>query len=153
VSAPGHPRPLLVRLICLAAAVCGIATMALALATDSRYDKAPLSLVVAMALVVTATRLVPLHLTHQADSEGLHLDEVFFVPMVVMLAPSQVLGAVLVALLVGSAVTRRGLLKLAFNVGTVTTTAGAGVLLAHLLGDGDGGWLDYTAAFAGGLLY
>ena len=149
---PGHPRPRLVRLICLTAAVAGIGTLAAAVVTHDRYEQAPAWLVLAMLLVVTATRLVPLHLTHQANSEGLHLDEVLFVPMVVMVSPSQMLGALLVALLIGSAVTRRGLLKLVFNVGTVTTTAGAGLLLAHLLGDGRGDWRDYAAAFAGGLL-
>jgi diguanylate cyclase (GGDEF)-like protein/PAS domain S-box-containing protein len=152
VTDAGPPNPLRVRLICLAAAVSGVATLALAVATRHQVVAAPATLVLGFAFVVTVTRLVPLHLTHQGNSEALHLDEVFFVPMVVMLAPLQMLAALLVALLVGSAVTRRGGLKLLFNVGSTTSTAGVGILVAHGIGDGAEGWLDYSGALLGGLV-
>ncbi len=142
-----------VRLISLGAATAGVATVAVAVATRHRYPVAPVWLVAALAVAVTATRLVPLHLTHQGQSEALHLDEVFFVPMVMLLAPAQMLAALGVALLVGSAVTRRGGVKLLFNVGTVTTAAGLGLLTAHLLGAGpSAGLRGYVAAFVGGLV-
>jgi diguanylate cyclase (GGDEF)-like protein/PAS domain S-box-containing protein len=152
VSQATRSTPPAVTRICLTAAACGAATLGVAAATSGRFAPSSAWLVLALLVAVTATRLVPLHLTHQGNSEALHLDEVFFVPMVVMLAPLQMLGALVVALLVGSAVTRRGGLKLVFNVGSVTTTAGAGILVAHLLGDGTAGWRDYSGAVLGGLV-
>jgi diguanylate cyclase (GGDEF)-like protein/PAS domain S-box-containing protein len=146
-------RTLLVRLICLAAAAAGTGTLVAAGVTAESFTSAPTWLLLALLLPVTATRLVPVHLTHRGNSEALHLDEVFFVPMVVMLAPVQVIGAIACALLVGSAFSRRGALKLLFNVGSGTAAAGAGVLAAHLLAGGaQDGWQLYAGAAAGGLV-
>jgi diguanylate cyclase (GGDEF)-like protein/PAS domain S-box-containing protein len=140
-----------VRAICLTAAAAGVGTLAAAAVTADRFTAAPAWLVIPLLLSVTATRLVPVHLTHRGHSEALHLDEVFFVPMVVMLAPWQVVAALATALLVGSAVSRRGTLKLLFNVGSGTASAGLGVLVAHLLA-GPADWQLYAGAAAGGLL-
>jgi diguanylate cyclase (GGDEF)-like protein/PAS domain S-box-containing protein len=142
-----------VRLVCLVAVAAGALALTASIALHERHDPAPSWLVLAFLVALTAVRLVPVHLTHAGVSEALHLDEAFFVPMVLLLAPWQVLSALAVALLVGSAATRRGGVKLLFNVGTVTASAGAGVGTAHLLGAG--GALtahDYAAAVAGGLV-
>jgi diguanylate cyclase (GGDEF)-like protein/PAS domain S-box-containing protein len=146
-------RTLVVRLICLAAAAAGTGTLVVAGATAGRFSSAPAWLMLALLLPVTATRLVPVHLTHRGQSEALHLDEVFFVPMVVMLSPAQMVWVLTCALLVGSAFSRRGTLKLLFNVGSGTAAAGAGVLVAHLLAAGSrDGWQLYAGAAVGGLL-
>jgi diguanylate cyclase (GGDEF)-like protein/PAS domain S-box-containing protein len=131
----------------------GAVALGTAVAVQGRSDPGPAWLVLACLVALTAVRLVPVHLTHAGSSEALHLDEAFFVPMVLLLAPWQVLGALAVALLVGSAATRRGGIKLLFNVGTVTATAGAGIGTAHLLGlGGPVTAADYAAAFVGGLV-
>jgi diguanylate cyclase (GGDEF)-like protein/PAS domain S-box-containing protein len=143
---------LIVRAICLTAAAAGAGTLAAAAVTADGFGSAPTWLVLALLLSVTATRLAPVHLTHRGNSEALHLDEVFFVPMVVMLAPLQMLVALAGALLVGSAVSRRGTLKLLFNVGSGTASAGLGVLVAHLLAGGSTSWPLYAGAAVGGLL-
>jgi diguanylate cyclase (GGDEF)-like protein/PAS domain S-box-containing protein len=131
----------------------GAVALATAVAVQGRSEPGPSWLALAFLVALTAVRLVPVHLTHAGSSEALHLDEAFFIPMVLTLAPWQVLGALAVALLVGSAATRRGGIKLLFNVGTLTATAGAGVGTAYLLGVGGPVTLaDYAAAFAGGLV-
>jgi diguanylate cyclase (GGDEF)-like protein/PAS domain S-box-containing protein len=142
---------MVVRLLCLGAVVAGVVALAVAGSTRSRFPGGPVWLVLAFLIALTAVRLVPLHLTHAGNSEALHLDEAFFIPMVLLLSPLQMLGAVVVALLIGSAATRRGGIKLLFNVGTVTATTGAGIATAHLLGAA-GRWQGYAAAFAGGLV-
>jgi diguanylate cyclase (GGDEF)-like protein/PAS domain S-box-containing protein len=148
-----HRRDLHVRLVCLAAVAAGAIAVALTAATTTAAPAAPVWLVLAFVVALTAVRLVPIHLTHAGNSEALHLDEVFFIPMVILLAPLQMLEAVAIALLIGSAATRRGGIKLFFNVGTVTASTGAGIGTAHLLGvGGPGTWGDYAAAFVGGLV-
>jgi diguanylate cyclase (GGDEF)-like protein/PAS domain S-box-containing protein len=120
---------------------------------------APLWLVLSLAAAQTVIRLVPLHLTHAGNSEALHLDEALFVPMVLLLAPVQVVGVILVALLIGSAATRRGWWKLLFNVGMMAATTSAAVAAAHLLGVGSGvgrgvgSAHSFGAAVAGGVVY
>jgi diguanylate cyclase (GGDEF)-like protein/PAS domain S-box-containing protein len=142
------------RLISLAAAAAGLVAVATAVVTAHHYPAASGWLVAALAVAVTVTRLVPLHLTHQGQSEALHLDEVFFVPMVVLLAPVQMLLVLVTALLVGSAISRRGGVKLLFNVGMTTATTGAGIATAHVLGAEQGGsWHSYLAAFTGGVVF
>ncbi|MCW2600855.1 MAG: hypothetical protein JWM02_2684 [Frankiales bacterium] len=144
-------RDLFVWLLCLAAVVAGIVAVAVTVATRARFPEAPVWLVLAFLVAVSAVRLFPLHLTHAGNSEALHLDEVFFIPMVLLLSPLQMLGAMVVALLIGSAASRRGGIKLLFNVGTVTATTAAGMAATHLLGGGDT-WRGYVAAFVGGLV-
>ena len=153
MTRPAVDRVLGVRLVCLVAVLAGICALSTSIATNSRFASAPVWLVLAFVAALTAVRLVPLHLTHAGNSEALHLDEVFFIPMVVLLAPAQMLTAMMVALLIGSAATRRGGIKLLFNVGTVTATTGAGIAMAHLLGASSAVTMkSIVAAFIGGLV-
>ena len=152
-AATASRRDRQVRLVCLAAVAAGLVAITAAVVTRDRYSPGPGWLVLALLVALTAVRLVPVHLTHSGSSEALHLDEAFFIPMVLLLAPWQVLSALLVALLVGSAATRRGGIKLLFNVGTVTASTGLGIAAAHALGVGGAVTAtDYAAAFAGGLV-
>jgi diguanylate cyclase (GGDEF)-like protein/PAS domain S-box-containing protein len=152
-AAGSRRRVLQVRLVCGAAVIAGLTAVAVTAATTRDATSAPLWLVLAFIVSLTAVRLVPIHLTHAGNSEALHLDEAFFLPMVILLAPLQMLAAMAVALLIGSAATRRGGIKLFFNAGTVTASTGLGIATAHLLGvGGPGTWRDYAAAFAGGLV-
>lgn len=153
MTATASRRELHIRLVCFAAVAAGVGVLATAVALHGHYHVAPAWLVVAFVVGLTALRLVPLHLTHAGNSEALHLDEVFFIPMALMLGPAQMIGAMAIAVLIGSAATRRGGIKLLFNVGSVTAATGAGIAAAHLLGAGAViTWSTYLAAYVGGLV-
>jgi diguanylate cyclase (GGDEF)-like protein/PAS domain S-box-containing protein len=142
-----------IRAICLGAVGAGAAAVVAAVLTRHDAPAASTWLVLALLLVLSVVRLVPIHLTHAGNSEALHLDEAFFVPMVLLLAPWQMLLVISGALLIGSAATRRGGIKLAFNVGQTTATAGLGILVARLLGAGGPvTWHDYAASVIGGFV-
>ncbi|MDX6197577.1 MAG: hypothetical protein QOJ79_728 [Actinomycetota bacterium] len=109
---------------------------------------------IACTIALAATHVVPLHLPHAGDSEALHVDEVLFVPMVVLLAPLQTMASFAIALLVATAFSRRGLQKALFNVGMLLFSTGVGVFVARLLGaGGEITARDSLAAFAGGLTH
>jgi diguanylate cyclase (GGDEF)-like protein/PAS domain S-box-containing protein len=143
-----------IRLTCLGAVGAGAASVVAVVLTQGRSEPASPWLVLSFFVALTAVRLVPLHLTHRGNSEALHLDEVFFIPMVLLLAPWQMLTAIGAALLIGSAATRRGGLKLLFNVGTVTAATAVGIVIARSLDVGRGSISvgDYAAGFLGGLV-
>jgi diguanylate cyclase (GGDEF)-like protein/PAS domain S-box-containing protein len=101
-------------------------------------------------IVLTAIELRPIHLTHEGESEALHLEEAFFIPMVVLLPPWQVLAVLAIAIgAAGAASARRSALKSAFNLGMMMGSAGAGLAVAAL--PVPGGAL--VAAFLGGLTF
>ncbi|MCU1673787.1 MAG: diguanylate cyclase domain [Frankiales bacterium] len=141
-----------VRRICGGAATAG--ALALACSGLISDDVAELWVVAAFTAALLLTQLLPLHLVHGGQSEALHLDEVFFVPMVLLLAPVQTVGAFTGALAVAAVVSKRGLVKGLFNVGSMTCTIGLGVGTAHLLGvSGEVTGRDLAAAAAGGLVH
>ncbi|GAC1441749.1 MAG: hypothetical protein NVSMB55_10360 [Mycobacteriales bacterium] len=143
-----------VRLVCLGAAVAGALALATALATAGSFTMASPWVVLACTFALAATHVVPLHLPHSGQSEALHVDEVLFVPMVLLLAPVQTMVAFSAALLVACLVSRRGLLKALFNVGMLLFSTGTGVAVSRLLGAGQGPTARASAAaFAGGLAH
>jgi diguanylate cyclase (GGDEF)-like protein/PAS domain S-box-containing protein len=108
----------------------------------------------ACTIALAATHVVPLHLPHAGNSEALHVDEVLFVPMVLLLAPVQTMASFAIALLIATAYSRRGLQKGLFNVGMLLFSTGVGVAVAHLLGaGGEITGRDCFAAVAGGLVH
>ena len=141
-----------VRRICAGAGLAGVA--ALALASQLPDALARPEVVAAFAVAILTTQLLPLHLVHGNQSEALHLDEVFFVPMVLILAPVQTVAAFALALAAAAVVSRRGLLKGVFNVGSMTASIACGVGTAQLLGlSGAVTGRDVAAAVAGGLVH
>jgi diguanylate cyclase (GGDEF)-like protein/PAS domain S-box-containing protein len=141
-----------VRLICIGSALPGAAALALSAQAGGAFAQPWLlaGLMVALAVV----QLLPLHLIHAGDSEALHLDEVLFVPMVILLAPLDVVLAFTSTLALAILVNRRGWQKLLFNVGMTATSAGLGILTATAVGLGSSSSVQQLgAAFAGGLVH
>ena len=97
----------------------------------------------------------PLMIFIDDQSDGVNLDEGFFVALVLLMpATSTVLVFALVSI-VAQAIKRRPLVKSIFNVGQVVTAVGAGALVFELLG-GPGTAISSAkigAAFAGAAPY
>ncbi|MBK5305844.1 MAG: EAL domain-containing protein [Frankiaceae bacterium] len=136
---------------CLLTGAVGVATLVAALAADPALPSgAQLWLFLGFAVALTAAELYPFHLTHEAQSEALRLEEAFFVPMAVLLPPAQTLVVIAIAMAVASATSaRRSWLKGSFNVGMMTTSAAVGLAVSRL--PWPGGAL--TGAAVGGLLF
>ena len=129
----------------------GCLLLAVLLGGGPRY---PLVLSLAFVVVFVGAELAPLHLTHEGSSESLRLEEALLVPMVLVLAPREVLGTVVLAVAVAALVNRRGWLKALFNTGLMAVSSGAGLLVAVAGGiDGTAGLRSLTAAVAGGLVF
>jgi diguanylate cyclase (GGDEF)-like protein/PAS domain S-box-containing protein len=137
---------------CLGAALAGAAALVLAGAVGGPGDRS-LLLIAGFAVGLTLMELLPAHLTHRGDSEALRLEEAFFVPMALLLAPVETLGIIALAVMSAGIAYRRGVLKTAFNAGLLTAAAGAGIAVAHLLGlDDELTGRDIVAAVVGGLV-
>ena len=138
--------------ICIGAALIGLLSVALTMVLGSRPDG--LSWMGAgFALALLTMELLPAHLTHRTDSEALRLEEAFVVPMVLLLAPWEMVLVVLVAVSLAGILHRRHWTKTAFNTGVMTTSAAAGAGTAHLLGLGGAVTArDLLAAVAAGLV-
>jgi diguanylate cyclase (GGDEF)-like protein/PAS domain S-box-containing protein len=142
-----------VRLICLATGVAG-ATAVAATAALSDGELRPSFLLAAFAAILLAAELFPLHLTHDGDSEALHLEEALLVPMILLLPSLQTLLVVVAAVAVSSLVSRRGLLKLTFNTGLMALGTAVAILVARLLGaSGPVTGRDIAAAVLGVLVF
>jgi diguanylate cyclase (GGDEF)-like protein/PAS domain S-box-containing protein len=142
-----------VRAACAAAGLAGAAAVgATALLTGGALHRPWLALGFLLAMV--AAEYFPLHVTHEGDSEALRIEEAFFVPMAVLLAPLEVLGVIGLSTLVVHVLRRRGLEKGLFNVGMITACVAAGLGVAELVGlDGALGAGDLGAAVLGGLVF
>ena len=138
--------------MCLTAPVVGAVCLLTAALTTERSTSPLLAL--AFALALAGAQVMPLHLPRRGQSEALHLEEVVFVPMILMLSATELLAAVALGVAVANVVTRRSLLKVAFNSGMLTTSAAAGLLTARLLGaGGEISGRDLVAATVGGLVH
>jgi diguanylate cyclase (GGDEF)-like protein/PAS domain S-box-containing protein len=70
----------------------------------------------------------------EGNVEVLQLDDVLYVPMLAILAPSDIFAVTAFASVVGSIVTRRVTVKAIFNVGSHLLACAAGILLTQALG-------------------
>ena len=66
--------------------------------------------------------------------ESIHLDEVLFVPVLLMLTPWQALAVIGFGSLWGGLVMRRSLVKSAFNVGQIMLATSVALTFVHLDG-------------------
>ena len=114
--------------------VAGAATLAIAIARTGDQGLGPTSDFLAFTALLGAAWAYPLYILKGDETEGLHLDEAFLVPMVLLLPPVGVLVGFAAAAVVAHLIHRRPLLKVAFNAGQLVTAAGAAVALFRLLG-------------------
>ncbi len=116
--------------------VCGITYATLLLIT---LDSHTPNLSAPTAVAITAL-LVYLHskprrsVANSGNVESIHLDEVPFVPLLVLVVPWQAMCVVVVASLAGSVAARRSVLKTAFNIGQTLTATAVGISVVALLG-------------------
>ncbi|MGI8888853.1 MAG: putative bifunctional diguanylate cyclase/phosphodiesterase [Nocardioidaceae bacterium] len=89
----------------------------------------------AIALILIMLRLRPRRSIGRSDAvETINLDEVLFVPALIMLVPWQTYAVMAAASVAGSLWTRRGIVKTAFNLGQLLIAATAGILVIRALG-------------------
>ena len=85
-----------------------------------------------VVLVILQTR-PRRNVTTRGNVEGIPLDEVPFVPALLMITPWQCLVVITVASLAGSIVLRRQWLKAAFNLGSLLLSGAVGIAVVALL--------------------
>jgi hypothetical protein len=146
-------RPAALRLACRVTAAIGLAC-ALAVWELTRGETRSPWLALGFLVFLAAAETFPTHLLHSSESEDLRLEEVFFVPMVVLLAPVEVVVVGGAAITIANVVRRRGGLKCMFNAGMTLAVFSGSVALAHAIGiSGQVGIRDVLGAVAGGLFY
>ncbi len=91
----------------------------------------------------------PIKLLRREETEAFQLDEAFLVAMALLLPPGGVVLAFGIGAFVSRLVTRRPLVRVAFNTGMVVTAAGLAVGAARLVGGPSGA---HPRGFAGVIL-
>ncbi len=125
------------RLASLGTLVLGLAAAALVIdlvPTPQHRSSTLAFLALGAVLVVLQTR--PRRVTTSGSVEGIPLDEVPFVPILVMLLPWQCLVVIMVASLASSLVRRRHWLKTAFNLGQLLFAGSLAIAVVSLLTTG-----------------
>ena len=135
--------------------VAGAATLASATVLSADRGVGPIVDVVAFTFALALSWAYPLLILKEEESEGLHLDEAFFVAMALLLPPFGVVLVYAVAAVAAHAVRRRPWSKIAFNAGQLVAAAGAGLAVFEVLGDqgGDVGARAVGAAVAGAIAF
>ncbi len=137
----------------------GLVTFALALSAMVRTGS-PGGLAVALAAVfgalMAATWIWPITLYVDGESDGIDVDEAFFVLLILLVpAPMTVLVFAFVSV-AAQAIKRRPLVKSVFNAGQVLTSAGVGAIVftaLHGTSEGHVGLASVLAALAGAICY
>ncbi|MBW3668241.1 MAG: EAL domain-containing protein [Actinobacteria bacterium] len=124
----------LVRTICLAAGVGGVASLAVAALLSQGTPFNPW-LFVAFTVGIFVMQVMPLQVSHDPHGgENVHLEEAYLVPMVIAVsAPEAILG-VGCAVALGNVWRRRGFLKTTFNAGMYMIATGLAITISRLLG-------------------
>jgi len=124
------------RFVISAAVAAGIASLtiaAYAVMAQGGMPRQTWVLTTVFGAFVVASWVWPLVLYRDSESECVHLDEGFFVIMVLVLPAFGTILAFTCALVVAQALRRRALIKSAFNVGQITTSIGLGIAVTRLL--------------------
>jgi diguanylate cyclase (GGDEF)-like protein/PAS domain S-box-containing protein len=105
--------------------------------------------------LLLATWLWPLLLYRGNQSQAFHMDEAFFVMLVLLLPPAVVVLEFLGATAIAQLVRKRPLTKSAFNVGQVTTSVGVALLVSRAMSGSVGASTPaaFGAACAGAVVY
>src|SRR5436305_1976887 len=75
----------------------------------------------------------PVRFWHDGQAENMSLDEALFVPMVLLLTPSEMLVAIGLSVTLGVAWRRAGWAKVVWNFGSTTLSAAIGLGACHLV--------------------
>jgi diguanylate cyclase (GGDEF)-like protein/PAS domain S-box-containing protein len=120
--------------VCVGVGVAAVAaTVGAAVLGGSTVFSHPLTFAI-LTLLLVYTHLRPTRLVHRHGSvESDHLDEALMPPMILMLSPSDVAIAVVVATIAGNLAARRAPMKMVFNVGQTVLASLAGYAVAHLI--------------------
>ncbi len=139
---------------CSLAGGAGIVTLVLAALLGGRSDGPWVPLSVAFTAAILISQWAPIRLTHRGQSEGIRMEEAFFVPMAVLLSPVESLITVAAAIGFSAVLSGRGLAKGVFNTGMLTFAWGLGLGVAHWIGlDGSLGGREVAAVVTGGLVF
>jgi diguanylate cyclase (GGDEF)-like protein len=117
--------------------------VALALLAATQLDAHPVdaptaTLLGIAALLVFAHSIPSRFFSVDGSVEAINLDEIVFVPMLLALRPTELVGAVLVASVTGSLVIRRAPTKAIFNCGQYLIAASSGLAAYHGLVSSEG---------------
>jgi len=132
---------------CVAWAVTGALAVGLT-ALGAAHSWSHLGLAALLTAAAATLQVAPVRLGHEAESEYLHLDEAFLVPMVVYLSTSEVAAGVAIAALVGNLWHRRGWMRTTFNAGQMTATAAIAAIVGQATGAGSGAFTGRAAGAA-----
>lgn len=103
-------------------------------AWPSVADRTLAALIIGALLVALHTRPRRGVAAAQGSVETIQLDEVLFVPALIMLVPWQSIAVVALASLIGSIKARRGWVKTVFNLGQMTLATSVGLSVVQMLG-------------------
>ena len=136
-ATPEGPRvlpPSGVAAVCMGVGVAAAAATAVAAVHDGAHAFAHPGAFTVLTLLLVYTHLRPTRLVHRHGSvESDHLDEALLPPMILMLAPTEVAVAVVVASVAGNLAARRAPIKVVFNVGQTVLASLAGYAVASLI--------------------
>jgi diguanylate cyclase (GGDEF)-like protein/PAS domain S-box-containing protein len=119
--------------MCVVAALAGVGAFAVSLLVTPEPWR-HLTVTLLLGAGATVLQVIPVRLSHEGQSENLHLEEAFLVAMAVYLTTPEVLTALVVAVVTGHLWHRRGWMKTAFNTGQLLAAAAVGTALSHHLG-------------------
>ena len=139
---------------CVAWAVTGALAVVAAVAGTAHPWARP-GFAALLAAAAITLQVAPIRLGHDGQSEYLHLDEAFLVPMAVYLSAPEVAAGLGIAVLAGNLWHRRGWMRTTFNSGQAAATAAVGAIVARAAGAGSGAFTGRSAAaaVAGVLVY
>ena|SRR5581483_6011486 len=153
-SSAAPPAARRVPALCVVWAITGVLAIAGAVVGSAHPWSRP-GLAALLAAAAITLQIAPIRLGHDAQSEYLHLDEAFLVPMAIFLSAPEMAVGLALAVLAGNLWHRRGWMRTAFNSGQAAATAAVGASVARAAGAGTGAFTGRSAAaaVAGVLVY
>ncbi len=117
------------------------------------FGSAPVLL--ALSSLVLASWVWPIVMYSDGSSQAHHLDEGFFVVLVLVAPPMGTIAAFLVATVLAQMIRRRAVVKTIFNVAQITISACAGLAVVHMLAPPGNrlGVAELGAAVLGAIVY
>ncbi len=108
-----------------------------------------------LSSLVLASWVWPIVMYSDGSSQAHHLDEGFFVVLVLVSSPIATISAFLLATVLAQMIRRRAAVKTAFNLAQITISVSAGLAVVHLLAPPGGhlGVPQLAAALLGALVY
>src|SRR4051794_8236094 len=149
------------RWACLTTATAGAVSMAMVIASDGPHIQRTWMFPFFAAVLLFAYAR-PVRFWHEGQSENISLDEALFVPMALLLTPTEMMLAIGTAITFGFLWRRAGRAKVVWNFGATTLAAAVGLatclVLAHvasttIMPGQPPAAVAVVSAFVGGLVY